>query len=108
MSANKDDVIDVTAKEVKEADIPDEWKTGSGGTATDWDVANYKDYTNQMTKNFGSNWKPSPTVAKPYDTSKLGTPKTVQPPGGAAMEEGVSESEIQLSRLKTLAGFLVR
>jgi len=80
------DVVDVDAKEVKEAlakllahagvkegNIPDR-------IPSTLDVINYKDYVSQMKKEFGDEWTPDPEPMKPYDTKNLGQVQYSQPP----------------------------
>ena len=80
------DVVDVDAKEVKEAlakmlahagvkegNIPDR-------IPSTLDVINYRDYVSQMKSQFGQDWTPDPEPMKPYDTKNLGPTQYSQPP----------------------------
>jgi hypothetical protein len=86
LAAKSGDVIDVAAKEVEEGDIPSEFVSGERGQPTTLDVMNYKDYTSDMKKNFGPNWKPDLKPTGPYDTAKLGSPQYSQPPAEESID----------------------
>lgn len=103
------DVVDVDAKEVKEAlakmlahagvkegNIPDR-------IPSTLDVINYKDYVSQMKKEFGDEWTPDPEPMKPYDTKALGPVQYSQPPVEEEDEEAdkevVAEAKVEEEKL---------
>jgi hypothetical protein len=103
------DVVDVDAKEVKEAlakmlahagvkegNIPDR-------IPSTLDVINYKDYVSQMKKEFGDEWTPDPEPMKPYDTKNLGPTQYSQPPVEEEDEEAdkevIEEAKVEEEKL---------
>jgi hypothetical protein len=86
LAAKSGDVVDVTAKEVEEGDIPPQFVHGAQGEPTELDVMNYADYTRDMKSHFGPNWKPDPKPIQPYDTAKLGSPIWSQPPAEESID----------------------
>ena len=80
---------------MKEGNIPDK-------IPSPLDVINYKEYTRDMQKAFGPDWKPDPEPMKPYDTKNLDQVKYSQPPVEEELHKMLKHAGVK-SKVKEVA-----